>query len=181
VYAHAFRFSPLSLGLLVVLGCVGVLLLAVALRRRRVAAVLLVLVVGILLLMTLVGTGSGRSINLVPGRTIGEELHNGSIALGSVNLLGNVAMFLPVGWLTSALSRGRVWPGLAAGLALSLTIETGQYVLDVGRAADVDDVILNTAGAALGALLAGGLLRSRRRRAALTDGRASTRTPRASR
>ncbi|WP_327231052.1 VanZ family protein [Streptomyces murinus] len=39
-------------------------------------------------------------------------------------------------------------------LALSLSIETAQYVVNAGRTVDVDDVRFNTFGGATGGLLA---------------------------
>ncbi|MFJ2937950.1 VanZ family protein [Streptomyces sp. NPDC087219] len=39
------------------------------------------------------------------------------------------------------------------GLLLSLSIEGTQWVLAAGRVVDIDDVIVNSAGAALGALI----------------------------
>lgn len=68
-----------------------------------------------------------------------------------LNLIGNIAMFVPL---------GIVWPGvfqrlnthgkvIAAGLGVSLTIEVLQLPF-FDRATDVDDLILNTLGFVVG-------------------------------
>ncbi|MFW2512418.1 VanZ family protein [Demequina sp. SO4-13] len=95
-----------------------------------------------------------RRLNLVPF----QEIDRGLGARGSGawdNLVGNIALFLPFGFVTACLVRGgfliRVAATFISGFVLSLSIEISQYVL--GRVADVDDVLLNSAGA-----LAGGLL-----------------------
>lgn len=64
-------------------------------------------------------------------------------------LWGNIGMFLPVGFFLPLLWRNRKWyhAALAGGL-FSLTIEFVQVF--VGRVSDIDDVMLNTAGAILG-------------------------------
>ncbi len=68
-------------------------------------------------------------------------------------LLGNLAMFMPLGLFPQLLwRRWRWWKSLLAGLCASAAVETVQ--LFIGRSADVDDVILNTAGAGLGWLAA---------------------------
>ena len=65
-----------------------------------------------------------------------------------VMLVGNVALFLPVGVFVPFLWRWkRVIPVVAVGAALSLSIEGMQFV--VGRALDVNDILLNTSGTAL--------------------------------
>src|SRR5690606_23490471 len=73
----------------------------------------------------------------------------------ALNLVGNMVVFVPVGLLL-VLSRVRTrgWPVLSwlIGTAFSASIETAQYA--VGRAADIDDVILNSVGVAVGVLLA---------------------------
>lgn len=69
------------------------------------------------------------------------------------NVGGNLALFAPLGWLLPAIAaelRSARWvAGFAC--AASLAIETLQYASG-RRVADVDDVLLNTAGAALGYL-----------------------------
>ena len=64
-------------------------------------------------------------------------------------LLGNIAMFVPIGFGAAGLWRGHSFVrALAAGLGGSCAVETVQFF--IGRSTDIDDVILNTAGALLG-------------------------------
>ncbi len=74
----------------------------------------------------------------------------------------NVAMFVPLGLLVVWWG-GRWWQGLVLAATLSTAIELTQLWFLPTRVADVGDVIANTAGAALGLLLATGLRRWRRR------------------
>jgi len=64
-------------------------------------------------------------------------------------LLGNIFMFLPVGFFPVLLWRNGTWRrSLLAGLVTSGMIETVQFF--IGRRTDIDDVILNTSGAMIG-------------------------------
>lgn len=64
-------------------------------------------------------------------------------------LLGNIIMFMPIGFFPALLfRRWRWWKSLLAGLCTSVTIEFIQFF--IGRSTDIDDVILNTAGALAG-------------------------------
>ena len=64
-------------------------------------------------------------------------------------LLGNIAMFVPIGFFPALLWRGwRWWKVLLLGLLTSCAIECIQFF--IGRSTDIDDVILNTTGAVLG-------------------------------
>lgn len=71
-----------------------------------------------------------------------------------VNSVGNVLLFLPVGALVQDLlqrsSRHPVLWAILIGFTASLGIEVAQFVFAVGYS-DVDDLLLNTVGAALGA------------------------------
>jgi glycopeptide antibiotics resistance protein len=71
-----------------------------------------------------------------------------------LNIVGNVAGFLPFGFILPILCRKR--PNLlltgVMGLLFSLSVETLQLAGKVGSF-DVDDLLLNTAGAVLGYLL----------------------------
>lgn len=65
------------------------------------------------------------------------------------NFLGNIVMFVPIGFFAGLLSgRPSWWKGTLWAFALSLFIEVSQ--LFVGRGTDVDDLILNTLGGLMG-------------------------------
>lgn len=64
-------------------------------------------------------------------------------------MLANIGIFSPVGFFTALLWRKpRWWKSLLAGFCSSVTIEFIQFF--IGRRTDIDDVILNTAGALAG-------------------------------
>jgi hypothetical protein len=67
---------------------------------------------------------------------------------------GNVALFLPLGFLLPQLEPrlDRPWRTLAGGLLASSAIELCQMAFPGVRRADVNDVLLNTLGTALGFL-----------------------------
>ena len=69
----------------------------------------------------------------------------------AINILGNILIFVPIGFLISALTpnRHKGWLAFAIGLAISLTIEIVQLSFVI-RVFDVDDLILNSFGAWLG-------------------------------
>ena len=70
-----------------------------------------------------------------------------------VNLYGNIGMFVPTGIILPILYKGvdRLWKAVAIGFSMSLTIEVSQ-LLFYERTSDVDDLILNTIGVAIGFL-----------------------------
>jgi glycopeptide antibiotics resistance protein len=64
-------------------------------------------------------------------------------------MLGNIAIFLPIGFFIALLWRKpRWWKSLFAGFATSFVIEFVQFF--IGRSTDIDDIILNSAGALVG-------------------------------
>ncbi len=122
--------------------------------------ILFILYILLLLFLTMYSRYYGRgyvhrSMNLVPMKTILQYL-NANINRNIIvtNLLGNVAAFMPMGFLLPLVSKklsGFLRVVLVTAAA-SLLIETAQYIIGVG-AADIDDLILNTAGGILGFLL----------------------------
>lgn len=72
----------------------------------------------------------------------------------------NVALFVPLGFLLDRIATGRLGPGrvLIMGLLASVLIETTQLFL-LERYSTVTDVVANTAGAWLGALASSGIRR----------------------
>ena len=69
----------------------------------------------------------------------------------AVNILGNVLIFVPIGFLVSVLTPNphKGWLSILIGLAISLTIEIVQLSFVI-RVFDVDDLLLNSFGAWLG-------------------------------
>ncbi|GII87669.1 hypothetical protein Ssi03_56590 [Sphaerisporangium siamense] len=67
---------------------------------------------------------------------------------------GNLLVFASLGALLPVRSPrfAGVWRVTLLAAALSVTVEAAQYVLDLGRISSVDDVLLNSAGAALASL-----------------------------
>ena len=70
-----------------------------------------------------------------------------------MNLAGNVAFFMPFGFLLPSMSREKIVNNFVSvtllTMVFSMLIETAQLVLKVG-AFDVDDIFLNTVGGLLG-------------------------------
>lgn len=98
------------------------------------------------------------SYNFVPFREILRTICKADI-LGAkyvaINLFGNIAAFMPFGFILPAIFRKKfsgAWSTIAAGAMFSIIIEAAQFVTHLG-CCDVDDVILNTSGAALGWLI----------------------------
>lgn len=78
-----------------------------------------------------------------------EDIRNGKYFSLFVNFFGNIAVFVPVGFLTALLlKRPLLIKSLATGLLCSLIIEFCQLFLP--RTTDVDDLWLNTLGAVIG-------------------------------
>lgn len=62
-------------------------------------------------------------------------------------------LFLAV-WFTGLFARPRWWMVVVTLLILGAVMETGQYLMQAGRTADVYDMAANAAGVAVGLLLA---------------------------
>lgn len=84
---------------------------------------------------------------LLPFQEIRRALRHGSWLM--FIQLGNIIMFLPVGFFVALLwRRARWWKSMLAGFAASVLVESIQ--LFIGRVTDIDDVILNSTGALAG-------------------------------
>ncbi|MDO5400470.1 MAG: VanZ family protein [Eubacteriales bacterium] len=95
----------------------------------------------------------GPNLNLVPFRDLAADLGNCCM---------NMALFVPLGIFLPCLWRKYRSLGATAfhGLCLSLTIEVMQIF--VSRASDVNDLIFNTAGTAVGCFLGKWLVKTLR-------------------
>ncbi|WP_175496921.1 VanZ family protein [Actinopolyspora alba] len=104
--------------------------------------------------------GAPSQVSLLPGAELAspfDGVRRGETA-AVVQLVANTVLLLPLGVVLPlrfrwARSVARI--GLVALMA-SLAVEFAQYFLAVGRVSSTDDVILNTAGALLGAWAARG-------------------------
>lgn len=103
------------------------------------------------LMLNFAGTNAGHGPNFVPFKTILPYLlgFKGWIIAG-INLVGNIALLVPLGFLVPLVYRHVTWKAsLALGVAAGLCIEVMQTVLGVGIF-DIDDVILNALGVMIG-------------------------------
>jgi glycopeptide antibiotics resistance protein len=92
---------------------------------------------------------------LVPLWNMVVSLRDGDRALATLaGAAANVALFLPLGFLLPLVAPWfeRWWRTVGAGLALSAAIELSQVAFPGVRRPDVNDVLMNTLGAAIGFL-----------------------------
>lgn len=94
------------------------------------------------------------NVNLVPFRVF-QDNYYAITELGLwqpfiINFLGNICIFIPIGFLLPLLWKGynRFWKVTLMGFFISLFIETAQ--LRQARSSDIDDLWLNTVGAVVG-------------------------------
>ncbi|MFD6951371.1 hypothetical protein A6A08_23165 [Nocardiopsis sp. TSRI0078] len=107
-----------------------------------------------ILVLTLFNPGSSGGISLVPFSDMSDS------GLGSMTGLyqngGNIALFVPLGAVLPLAWRRRL-AGFArvavVAAAVSAGVEALQYVLGTRHITSVDDVLLNSAGALIGAAL----------------------------
>lgn len=155
-------FEDVVLLVLPVLAVVGLATLVAVVRRRDggrqrlrtlgggILAASLVVIVAATLLPVI--AGAPASLNLSPGATIRNYLAFGDDVLSARNLGLNIAMFVPFGLGLALWRRWGVLRVVPVGVVVSGMVEGAQWVLPLGRAVDVDDVVLNTVGTLVGAL-----------------------------
>jgi glycopeptide antibiotics resistance protein len=111
--------------------------------------------VGFLGWVTLRPSNNPSVTNWVPLLDITRTLRRSIAARSLSELLGNVVLFVPLGWFLPMLwgrlrSYARVF---AVTAACSIAIELMQLVFVPGRSTSVDDVILNSIGGLIGAAM----------------------------
>ena len=134
-------------GVLVALTVYGLVRAARASTRRPRAVLIAVAVWFAAFVFMTVRPGNGRGVRLQltpfvvdgPGSAFDAVL--------------NVAVFVPPGILLASIG-WRLLAVLAAALATSLSVEVVQFLTDWGRTADVNDLITNVSGAAIGWIVA---------------------------
>jgi glycopeptide antibiotics resistance protein len=96
-------------------------------------------------------TGLERGVQLRPGAsilTVATTSVDGSVVVRLLVL--NVLLFVPLGMMLALRTRS-LRHTLAVAALTSLAIEVAQALLPLGRTSNVDDVLLNVLGAAVGA------------------------------
>jgi hypothetical protein len=88
--------------------------------------------------------GTPRRLSLIPFTDLGAS--DVVVQLG-----GNLLVFAALGFFLPIRFPVRPWAVLLIAAGCSTTVETLQYVLDLGRVSSVDDVLVNAAGAGLAA------------------------------
>ena len=95
-----------------------------------------------------------RFTNFIPFKTIIENVQryaHGYWYLSTVNLLGNLALFVPMGMSLPCLFKklNRFWKVILTVLGMVVLVEIVQGILRVGSV-DIDDVLFNVVGAMIG-------------------------------
>ena len=126
-------------------------------RMRAIAALVFFVYVLVVIDLTLVRSGyhyDTRQLNLVPFVGLINVIEEAGLGRFLWLFLGNVGWFFPFGFLLPIVFQNvrSGCPVVGLGLLLSLTIEMIQYFTRRG-VAELDDVILNTLGTALGYLV----------------------------
>ena len=100
----------------------------------------------------------GENLNLIPFTTLRlywRLLEKGAsetlLRHAVINLVGNVVMFVPLGWFLPGIWRAfrGFFKAVLLGIVLICLVEFMQYVTGLGSC-DIDDLILNMAGILLG-------------------------------
>lgn len=126
-------------------------------KKRLILTLLFICYLSFLLVTTLFTHNYytyGQSSNLMIFSSLRLMIRSGDGALILKNVLGNVALFVPLGFLLPLLISKRqtfLWQ-LLIGLLASVVIELCQYLF-AARIFDVDDIVLNAAGAVFGRFL----------------------------
>ena len=153
----------LLLAILAVFGCVRAAMPGRTARSGIVIAVVVWFATTVFMTIR-PGTGLGVRLNLIPFVVDGPG--------SAFDAFRNLFVFVPLGILLAVIG-WRLLAVLGAALALSLSIEIFQYLTNWGRTADVNDLITNVAGVALGWFIAWLIRRAVSRRPA----RPVSRTP----
>jgi glycopeptide antibiotics resistance protein len=117
----------------------------------------LIAVLAVLPFGTVVARHPVAWVAIIPFDTVTHALARGLTPATFVSVVGNIAAFVPIGLLAPlGWQRWRTWSAaLALGIGISLAIEASQLAISIAvgvsyRRADVDDVILNGLGTAIG-------------------------------
>lgn len=124
------------------------------LTSRGIKNLVLAGAVALILALTIVPRNDHSIVELLPLRDVIDAISQRDLSLLLESILesvANVVLFVPFGAALAMRGMG-VRRIAVAGGALSVAIETAQLLVVSGRTSSVSDVLLNTAGAVIGAL-----------------------------
>ncbi|MBB3663024.1 glycopeptide antibiotics resistance protein [Prauserella sediminis] len=163
---HFGRLIPVGVTMLIPASAAWLML--VSRRRRRLPVrqavttasldTVICLVIGWILLLVAMPTAGESRVHLIPGTDLLPVTADDEAAwqfAANLGLLLPPAMLLPLRWAWwRSIRRATAW-----AFAASCGIELLQYVAAIGRVASVDDVLVNTVGAMVGATVAAWITR----------------------
>lgn len=128
--------------------------LSITLRDMAVAGAIGIIAVATLLTPSVLG-GRVPEVRIIPFAELLEALAGrSSIRFAVAEMVGNVALFVPLGmavrWRFPGLG---VWRVALVAMVCSIGVEVLQGVLELGRWPSTTDVIMNTLGGAIGAAI----------------------------
>ena len=124
--------------------------------RRPLFALGLSVYLGVVLWLTLrPGTGQTSEPLLVPLVDTWRQMRDLGDRVALEEATRNVLLFIPLGYLLPAAFRRlrSFLPTIVTGAVIAGLIETAQWMFVEGRSPSIDDVIYNTTGAGIGAVL----------------------------
>lgn len=127
-------------------------------KKRIIFDILFIIYILILLRITVFRSGIGshelfsREINLIPFADLFLTQKQNPVSFIYL-FFGNILWFVPFGLYMSKIKNRGLLLTVALGFCLSLFIEIMQYIFGTG-VSEIDDLILNTVGALIGAGIA---------------------------
>ena len=127
-------------------------------KRNKQALLIILLTVYLLILFRITVFRSHSyptemSVNLSLSTDLVATYHENGIWMVLYLVVGNIVWFVPFGFMLPAIWQNlKSYHTIPLGFLLSLVIETGQLALHKGMF-EIDDLVLNTLGTALGCLI----------------------------
>lgn len=119
--------------------------------KNSFALVILATSIALVLWITLFSRIGSDARNVYPPLWSYRAIASGSLRI-LFEVISNVVLFIPIGMIAALIFHFNIWQTITLGFSISLFIECSQWFLWLG-AFEIDDLIHNTFGAAVGAIL----------------------------
>lgn len=123
-------------------------------KRELLLLIFIIYITGLLSQTIIPKSGTIKGFNMIPFKIIIDsiiEYNNGNIYYFIISLLGNICIFIPLGFILPLIYKLKDKQIILIGFLLSFSIEFIQ-IFQL-RYVDIDDLILNTLGTIIGLLL----------------------------